>query len=87
MTWFCNHCIATFKLKASLDFHLSVVHYIENISEKKFHVFSKPELGLEAMNLLKGFEYESCPRARNMIHGIVQEMNESDGKRRQHRKK
>ena len=49
-------------------------------------MFSHAELGFEALNLLKGFEIESCPRSRNIIYGIVQEINLSDEKRRQTKK-
>ena len=50
-------------------------------------MFSKAELGFEALNLLKGFEIESCPRSRNIIHGIVQEINQSDEKSKQTKRK
>ena len=79
MSWVCNNCNSAFQLEQTLDFHLDVVYLIEKSIWKKFSVFSKAELGLEALSLINRFE--SCPQSRNMIHDIIQEINQSTGKK------
>ena len=77
VSWVCDQCNSMFQLKPTLAFHQYAVHAIEQSSEKKYKTFNKYELGLEAINLLQGFEIDTCSRTRNLLHRAIQEVKAS----------